>query len=86
MCVIIITKVYSCIDGCNNPVTPANAVLHNISDHESVSSMSVAVIAPGETVTFACKYYASELYVHICQESGLWYPDPSAVSCPSKFS
>ena len=70
------------LDGCNNPITPANAVLHSIS--ESVSPKSVAIIAPGEMVTFACKY-ASELYVHICQESGLWHPDPSMVSCPSEL-
>ena len=80
----VLLSLYYCIDGCIIPFTPANAVLRNIS--ESVSSMSVAVIVPGEMVIFACKY-ASELYVHIiCQESGLWYPDPSMVSCPSKFS
>ena len=67
-------------DGCNNPIPPVNAILHNISE----SSSSVAVIAPGEMITFVCEY-ASVMYVHICQESGLWYPDPSMVPCPSKF-
>ena len=67
------------IDGCNDPIPPDNAVPHNASE-----SMSVAVIAPGEVITFICRF-ASGVYVHIlCQESGLWYPDPSTVLCPSK--
>ena len=79
-------SLFHCIDGCNIPITPANAVLHDISESVLSSTSSVVVIAPGEVIAFACKY-ASELYVHIiCQENGLWYPDPSMVPCPSKFS
>jgi hypothetical protein len=69
-------------DGCSNPITPINAVLHST----TVLSLPItAAIAPGETVIFACKH-VSEHHVYTCQENGLWYPDPSIVLCPSKFS
>jgi hypothetical protein len=50
-----------------------------------VLSTLITAIAPGETVIFACKH-VSEYHVYTCQENGLWYPDPSTVLCPCKFS
>ena len=75
------------IDGCINPITPINAVLHNTTVNLNTSAI-VTVFAPGEVITFACNY-VSERYVHIsCQEDGLWYPDSNTipVPCPSKLN
>jgi hypothetical protein len=61
---------------------PHGGLLYN----DSSISSSDRVVPSGEQLWFGCApgFYPREPVVSICQEDGLWYPDPSQMVCQSK--